>query len=333
MPERTKRADARRKPHAKRSRDRATVVVVIAALVTLAAIAAWWALTGSGGRNTATPVADIGSATTCRQSPRFAQGLGLSPSAAIGTSFEGIMGLAIVDPTTGALTQDETWDDAGYLGPFTYDGAGNIYTAPVPLVSLLDNPPAEQNKVYRVDTSTAIMSEWIDLEPARPPSDANPFGVVALGYDCDTDSLYAASVMGSTPDEEVGRIFRIDTSTATVADTLEGIDAMGVGVFTDVTGKRLYYGHARSSALRSIALDENGDFVGEPRHELYVTDLEGGRDERVQRITFTPEHDMKLKGIKFQYTLRGAFDAAASVYTIRYDPETAAWSLVSLERH
>ena len=256
--------------------------------------------------------------------------MSLGPQTQIGTSFDGVVGLAILDPSTGELTQGETWDDAGYLGPFTYDGIGNIYTAPVPLVSLIDNPPDEQNKVFRVDTDTAVMSEWLDLEPARPPSEVNPFGVVALGFDCDTGSLYAASLMGSTPDQELGRVFRIDSDTASVADVLEGIDAMGVGVFTGSTGKRLYFGRARNSGVSSIALDLAGDFVGQPRHEFYLTDLEGGRDERVQRITFTPDQDMTLKGIKFHYTLRGAFDTASTLYTVRYDPDDDDWELVDM---
>jgi hypothetical protein len=176
------------------------------------------------------------------------------------------------------------------------------------------------------------MAEWIDLEPARPPSAVNPFGVVALGLDCDTRSLYAASLMGSTPDEEVGRVFRIDLDSGTVADVLEGIDAMGIGVFTGIAGKRLYLGRAREASLSSIALDPVGDFVGGPRHELLLADLDGGRDERVQRITFDAQQDMLLKGIPFRYTLRGAFDTGSTVYTVRYVPEDDAWAPVSVER-
>jgi hypothetical protein len=278
------------------------------------------------------PRYEIGSVTACQQKPRFTQDMNVSSQALIGTSVEGVLGLAILEPSTGEVIQDDTWDDAGYLGPFTYDRDGNLYTAPAPLVSLIDNPPVEQNKIYRVDADTAIMSEWIDVEPARPPSEVNPFGVVGLGYDCDTHSLYGASLMGSTPDQEVGRIFRIDVESGTVADVLEGIDAMGVGVFIGATGKRLYFGRARDNGIGSVALDEAGNFVGEPRHEFYLTDLASGRNERVQRITFSPEHHMMLKGIEFNYTLRVAFDRSFTSYTVRYDADDDTWKLVDITR-
>jgi len=273
----------------------------------------------------------IGSATKCLQMPHFLGRMDVGPGAYIGTSIEGVTGLAIVD-STGAVHQGSTWDDAGYLGAYTFDEDGNLYTAPAPLVSLIENPPDEQNKIWRVDTDSGIMSEWLELEPARPPSELNPFGVVGLGYDCDTHSLYAASLMGSTPDEEVGRVFRIDVSQGRVADVLEGVDAMGLGVFTTANGKRLFFGHARDSGVRSIGLDESGDFLGQPRLEFHLTDLPGGSNERVQRITFSPEDEMKLKGIDFNFTLRVAFDNASTLYTLRYDPADDTWQLVDIAR-
>lgn len=82
------------------------------------------------------------------------------------------MGLAVVDPAgnngQGSLYQHPSWDDAGYLGAWTYDRDGNIYAAPVPLVSLVENPPDQQNQVYRVDSDSQAMAEWV--VPARGPA-------------------------------------------------------------------------------------------------------------------------------------------------------------------
>ncbi|MFN8424002.1 MAG: hypothetical protein U0470_11715 [Anaerolineae bacterium] len=55
----------------------------------------------------------------------------------------------------------------------------------MPLVSLEDNPPALQNRVYRVDSASQALALFVDLPAAAPPSGANPFGVIGLACSCD----------------------------------------------------------------------------------------------------------------------------------------------------
>ena len=205
----------------------------------------------------------------------------------------------------GSLYQHETWDDAGFLGPFITDRQGNIYTAPVPLVSLVDNPPEQQNRIYRVDTDSQVMSLFSELPPALPFSGANPFGVVGLAYDCETDSLYATSLAGSTAGQEVGRIFHVDLKTKQVLAQLEGVDAMGVAAFNSVDGKRLYYAPARHAAeVRSIALDAQGNFVGEPRREFSFANKATGGRRTIRRIRFNTPGEMTLHTMDFNYSLQ-----------------------------
>ncbi|MCB0132045.1 MAG: hypothetical protein KDD78_14400, partial [Caldilineaceae bacterium] len=184
-----------------------------------------------------------GNAAYCRSGPRFPAGLGYAPGQAlIGTSLRGYIGLTLSDAADpNRVFQDPSWDDAGSLGSWVYDRQGNIYVAPAPFVSLELNPPDLQNRIYRIDTDTGKMTLFAELPAAAPPSGDNPFGVLGLFYDCDTESLYAGSVAGSTGTDEVGRLFQIDVADGTVIDTLEGIDAMGVGVFNHPDGKRLYF--------------------------------------------------------------------------------------------
>ena len=67
---------------------------------------------------------------------------------------------------------------------------------------------------------------------------------------------------------EVGRIFEIDPATTKIESELDNIDAFGSIVFNTAKGKRLYFGMARTSEVRSVLLDDNGHFVGEPRPEF-----------------------------------------------------------------
>lgn len=241
----------------------ATLLVVVAALV-----GACTPVAGTSPAPSATTPSIVAvdpmlrSVTGCRQLPVFTGQLELTDSAFFGTNVAGHTGLAIADPAANSVLQDDTWDDAGNLGPYVLDGLGNVWTAPVPLTSLELNPPEQQNTIYRVDTNTAKMVKYVELLPARPPSEFNPFGIVGLAYDCETNSLYAASLMGSTPTEEVGRVFRVDLDENTATIVLEGVDVMGVGVADTTEGKRLYYGLARSGEVRSLPLDANGDTAG-----------------------------------------------------------------------
>jgi len=279
---------------------------------------------------TPSPVRPLAGADICRRGPRFTAALGFNQQTTIGTAFKGVAGLAIFDPVAdngqGKLYQHATWDDAGYLGPWTYDRLGNIYTSPVPLVSLVENPPEKQNKVYKVDTDSQIMTEFVDLPAAQPPSGANPFGVVGLAYDCDTEMLYASSLAGSTAGQEVGRIFRIDLSSGQMLSHLDGVDSMGVGVYNGAKGKRLYYGLARKPEVWSIALDDQGDFLGEPRFEFSLTGLPILNRQTVRRIRFDADTGATLYLVNFNYSLQVASEREETILQFVYDPIADSWS-------
>ena len=273
------------------------------------------------------------SVTECRQPPAFTKELDLTASAFFGTNVAGHTGLAIADPTNNSVLQDDTWDDAGNLGPYVLDGLGNLWTAPVPLTSLELNPPDLQNKIYRVDTNTAKMAEYVELAPARPPSEFNPFGIVGLAYDCETNSLYATSLMGSTPTEQVGRVFRVDLNNNTASLVLEGADVMGVGVADTSEGKRLFYGLARSGEVRSLPLDAAGNAAGDSRSEFNLAALAGGAaTDRPQRITVDADGNLEVKGVDFTYSLRISGQTVPTIYVVRLNGETGEWEAVSVEK-
>lgn len=304
--------------------------LILLTLVGLAACAPAASTPTPSPQPTAPPSRTLAGADLCRRGPRFTATMGFSQQASIGTAIQGVKGLAIVDPTgnngQGSLYQHPTWDDAGYLGAWTYDRRGNVYVAPAPLVSLIENPPEEQNKIFKVDTDSQVMSEWVDLPAALPPSGANPYGVVGLAYDCDTELLYATSLAGSTAGQEVGRIFVVDLASGQVLDMREGIDAMGVGVFNGAQGKRLYYGLTRTPEVWSIALDDQGRFSGEPRFELSLAGLPTEGRQTVRRMRFGSGADASFYLVNFNYTLQVAGERQETILQFAYDPFSDTWS-------
>lgn len=273
-----------------------------------------------------------GGADYCKVAPAFPKKFGLRMPYGVDLRQQGYMGLAIIEGNPGGKTlRLPEWEQAGYLGPHAFDQNGNIYVAPTPNINIDFNPPEKQNIVYIVESQTGEMKKLIELPWASPPTANNPFGLVGLTYDCDTESLYAASLAGSTFREEKGRIFRIDLKSGKVADQLEGLDVLGLGVFNGSSGKRLYFASARASEVYSIGLKDSGNFRNDKRLEFSLAAGSQGAFDKGHRIQFSGPNQMTVKAIEFSYSLIAASDPRRNIYSYVYDPQQDAWSLSGVQ--
>ncbi len=193
---------------------------------------------------------------------------------------------------------------------------------------MLANPLARANFIYRIDGTTGKMSALLDLPTAAAPTLENPYGIMALAYDCDTNSLYASSVFGSTRLTQAGRLYRIDLDTSTIGSILDGIDAFGLAVFNSSQGKRLYWGSARTGAIDSVSLDAQGNFVGSIRNELLLSDLGYHGDERARDIRFTQD-TMQVKTVQFDFNLIASTETRQTALEYHYDAAQDTWQLVT----
>ena len=262
----------------------------------------------------------------CRALPKFFDDMGIAHNPLVGTSFRSYVGFVVYDRNgSQQFIQHPSWREAGNLGGFINDSQGNFYVIPVPFVSVELNPPEKQTILYRIDSLTGEMAPVLTLPAVSPPSTTNPFGLMGLGLDCETNSLYVTSVAGSSATQELGRIFRIDLATMQVADQLEGVDAIGVGVFKGVGWKRLYYGAARAPLVFSVLLDEKGDFAGEPREEFSIASIPGIGNQRVRRINFLDVQEMSVRSVEFNFSLRASGEIQSDMIIFDYDPTNEDW--------
>ncbi len=274
-----------------------------------------------------------GTANYCRAMPPFALNQGFSQQSFFSTSERRIEGLILIDGSElrrGATFQHPSWSAAGSLGPIQLDGSGNAYVAPVPTINVLDNSADRQNTIYRVDGANAEMKAFVTIPPVQAPDDSNPYGILGLSYDCDTRSLYATTVAGSTRLAEVGEIVRIDAANATgvVADTFTGVDAIGLAAWNAGEGKRLLYGKARSSEIWSIALDGRGGFNGEPRLEFTLAGLGPRGDDKARRIVIDSATQLTVYGIEFSYNLIAPSEKQQTAYTFALNASSGKWEFV-----
>jgi hypothetical protein len=306
--------------------------VIIAALFAVVAIMVWVFYPSS--KSPEPLVAGqfpMGLTDQCRKLPAFIQQTGLGSQVAIDSRQEGFTGLRLIN-AQGKTWQHPSWDDAGHVGAFERDQNGHIYIAPAPDVSLEDNPPELQNRLYRVDAQTGEMQLFMELPAEQLPSVSNPFGVMGMAFDCQTESLYVSSVAGSSPTTIRGQILQINVADKTIRSTLKAVDAIGVGIFNDREQKRLYYGEARSSNIYSLPLTAQGELIPPARYELSLATLKGGNTTSARKIRFQqksrdPNHPlywMIIKEMEFGFRLPSENNPFKNSYIFAYEPNKSS---------
>ena len=272
----------------------------------------------------------------CRKVPSFIRSLKMQAPSLDSRQQDGSMGLQIRDYAKKDQTwQHSSWAKSGYIGSFDRDTKGNIYVSPLPYVSLLKNPPEKQNHIYIIDAKTADMSLFMKLPFANAPNSRNPFGVMGLYFDCDTQSLYASSLAGSKPLKEHGVIYQIDLNSKKIVSKLEHTDSIGLGVFNTKKGKRLYFGSARNSHLFSIALDDKGHFIGEKRYELSLSQIKGGDSTVVKKVSFSNKNNqlsMTLKETEFGFRLLAENNPFKKKYNFDWNKKSGKWDFKRLSK-
>lgn len=229
------------------------------------------------------------------------------------------------------IYQHPSWMKYGHMGPMVIDQDGFIYLAPIPFVNTLKNPSKKQNVIYRIDPNTGLMTSYLTLPMTSEPGPQNPYGVLGMGYDCNTKMLYVSSVYGSDRKNVRGRIYAIKTGTAPqIVDEIKEIDAFGMGIFL-LNGKRkLLYGEARSTELYMVELKEDGRFAGKPEWMLSLDGIGIRGDDRARKVRVAENGDLTVSGIEFYFNLIAPTERQETPYTFRYDAQQSKWVLIRI---
>ena len=294
-----------------------------------------WVITGCKEKMEEDEILQIG-ITPCQQQSRFLSSTGINPKrAAFSTSERKLKGLVLLqlpennaDTTHPKTWQHPSWSQFGYMGAITTDENGSVYTIPIPVINVLDNPVEKQNIIYKVSGENGEMKPLVDLPMTIKPGNPNVFGLLGLFYDCHGKKLYAGSVAGSTRDSENGVIYAIDPVDGKIVDKLTGRDALGLCVGGITGEKRLYFGSSRTPDVYSVELSKTGEFTGAVKKE-FTLDLLGPRgDDKARRIRFDKNGNMIIFGVEFNYNLTAPTEKQETVYRFRYDEEEKKWVLI-----
>jgi hypothetical protein len=271
----------------------------------------------------------------CKRQPEFIKSIGFDPArTAYSTSENRKMGLHLIqfnptgDTTNGGkkLYQHPTWKSAGWLGPILIDPQGNCFVGPIPVINLLDNPPAKQNIIYKVDATNGEMKPFLELPVAKNISKTNPYGILGFAFLCESNTLYVSTVQGSSRDKEEGYIYAIDIASGKIIDQIANIDVLGMGI-SYISGKRtLYFGSARTSDVFSVSLSKEGKFNNHPSLSFSISDIGPRGDDKVRRIKFDKATgNMQVYAVEFNYNLTAPTEKQENIYSFSWNSDIQKW--------
>ena len=274
---------------------------------------------------------NIGLVNTCRKIPPFIKQLHMRQPAIDSKQQGHAGGLLIRDIANNQTWQHPSWKKSGHLAAFERDNHGNIFVAPLPYVSLSQNPPEKQNQIYKIDANTAEMSLYLKMPSKHIPNTKNPFGTMGMFYDCDTNSLYVTSVAGSTPRVEKGVIYQIDLANHKVVSQFDATDAIGVAVFNTLKGKKLYFGSARAPHIYSIDLDAKGNFISNKKYEFSLSTIQGGDTTVAKKILISKQAGkfiLTVKETEFGFRLLAENNLNRKKYNFSYSLVDDKWTFI-----
>lgn len=229
--------------------------------------------------------------------------------------------------------QDSTWKKYGSMGTFCFDEKGNIYLIPIPWVNVLKNEKKSQNTVYKVDGITGIMSPFIQLANNQKYNPQNAFGLLGLTYDCNTKCLYVSTVSASDRLNEKGIIYAIDTKgkRAVIIDSLQGKDALGIGIAGLNSNKILFIGDARNSNIFSNKIDSIGKFLNKKLDPIFTLENIGSRgDDKAKKFDFA-NNQINIKAVEFNWNLIAPTEQQQAVYSFKFNLRLNKFELIDIQ--
>jgi hypothetical protein len=264
----------------------------------------------------------------CKTLPSFVRDVGFQPSrSAFSTGERQVMGLVLKEfaDTGNRIYQHPSWRSAGWLSVLQLDRSGNIFVAPAPFISVLDNPVSKQNTLYIIKGVDQRMVPFIELPANTDSTGRNPFGITGVAYNCRDNLLYVASVAGSDLHTEKGCLYVIDAATASIIDKYEGKDFFGLEM--GVAGEKplLLAGSTRTSEVFSFDIDSKGKLRGTPQLAVDLTNMGPRGDDKARKIVFNNDGTITVSGLSFSYNLIASTERPETLYQFRYDTELKKW--------
>ena len=264
---------------------------------------------------------------SCAKIPQFLYSLGIKRPI-IDLSQLHYKGIAFYyGPKFNKVLHKKEWERFDALGTYTIDSYGNIYLTPNPFISIHPSTFNLQKAIYRMDSKSGELTRWMAIDDVKPNS-TNPYGLISIVYDCDSDRLIASSIDESNYKAQKGVIYQIEPKSKTVVDRVEGFDALTINILHTKGSKYLIAGSARDNGVYIFAF--NGDKLNPKAHKLF--EIPNPR-LRVRKIKVIGKNRLKIEAIKFNYSLVAETNKKQRFeYIATYNPTNSTWNIAEPKR-
>jgi len=191
----------------------------------------------------------------------------------------------------------KSWERFEHFSTYAVDKKGNLFLVPMPYISIRSTTFNLLSNLYKIDTDTGELSIFMHFDDIKASSN-NPYGLNAITYDCDDDTLWISAIDESTYDVQKGVIYHVDPKQKKILQRFEGYDVLSLAVAKTDKGKFLFFGSARDSGLYGIKI-ENANLVGKPQKLFAIENPE----EHIRKIKIRANNKLEIQTIPFTYTL------------------------------
>jgi len=245
--------------------------------------------------------ANIGTFTkqrSCARLPKFLKTMNIPQPVTIDLSQKEYKGIALLYGNNySQVLHPKQWEQFDYLGTYSIDGQGNVYLVPMPFISIYPTTFNLQKNIYTLDTVTGKLSIFMHLDDVHPSAN-NPYGINAITYDCDDNTLWVSAIDESTYQAQKGVLYHIDIQTKMIIEKVKNIDALSLALVKSNKGKFLLLGSARDNALYAYKVDKSKI----SHNPVKITELPNV-NEHIRKIKIKDKNKLELQSIPFSYTL------------------------------
>ncbi|HIC77742.1 MAG TPA: hypothetical protein EYP02_01045 [Sulfurovum sp.] len=262
---------------------------------------------------------------TCAIQPLFLTKLRVPQPIAVDLSQQQYRGVAFLfGPNLSQSVHPKSWKRFDHFSSYILDPKGHMYLTPMPYITVEPNTFEFQKSIYKLNSNSGKLDIWTTLDEVKAGAN-NPFGLIALDYDCADDTLWVSAIDESSYTEAKGIIYHIDVQSKKILQRVEVIDALSVKLLESKKGKYLLTGSARDNKLYAYEI-KNRELSSTPIELLELPDF----NERVRKINIMGKNSLRLETIPFTYTLIAETGEEQSVrenYDVKWNPNLTVWEI------
>ncbi len=266
---------------------------------------------------------------TCAIQPLFLSKLKIPQPIAIDLSQQQYRGVAFLfGPKLMQSVHPKSWTRFDHFSSYILDPKGHMYLTPMPYITISPNTFAFQKNIYTLNSHSGKLSIWMSIDDVKAGAN-NPFGLIALDYDCDDNSLWVSAIDESSYSQSRGVVYHIDVESKKILQKVDGFDALSVKLLKSSRGKYLLVGSARDNGLYRYEIKDK-QLSTTPAKLLELSDF----NERIRKIDIAGDNTLRLETIPFAYTLvaeTGEDSTIRENYHAIWSPTLSKWKIEKIK--